>query len=182
MGRDKAFVGYLGRPLIAHVIERLRPQAEGLAISANGDPERFSTFGCPVLPDARADRPGPLAGIAAGLTWAQAEGFEAVLTAPCDAPFVPGDLGARLIAAGVPAMAEGPDGVEPLFALWPVAARAEVEEALERGEGAVHRLLARLGARSVPIPTSMPGWWLNLNDEPELRAAESAQLTGNVGS
>ena len=36
-GADKAFVTLAGRPLIAHVLDRLEPQVERVLISANGD-------------------------------------------------------------------------------------------------------------------------------------------------
>ena len=45
-GADKGFVTLAGRPMLAHAIERLRPQCESLAISANGDATRFASFAC----------------------------------------------------------------------------------------------------------------------------------------
>ena len=50
-GVDKGLVLLAGRPMIAHAIERLRPQCARLAISANGDPARFAQFGLPVMAD-----------------------------------------------------------------------------------------------------------------------------------
>jgi molybdopterin-guanine dinucleotide biosynthesis protein A len=47
MGTDKALVTLSGRPMIEHVIARLGPQVEALAISANGDPARFGPS-CPM--------------------------------------------------------------------------------------------------------------------------------------
>ena len=49
-GRDKGLLMLGGRPLLAHVIDRLSPQVAGMALNANGDPDRFSGFGLPVLP------------------------------------------------------------------------------------------------------------------------------------
>ncbi|MEL6210433.1 MAG: NTP transferase domain-containing protein, partial [Pseudomonadota bacterium] len=40
-GGDKALLALAGRPLLAHVIDRLAPQVERLALNANGDPARF---------------------------------------------------------------------------------------------------------------------------------------------
>jgi molybdenum cofactor guanylyltransferase len=174
MGRDKALVDFAGRPMIAHAIERLAPQVDGLAISANGDAARFDHFGLPVLPDARADHPGPLAGIVAGLRFAADRGRLLLATTPCDAPFAPRDLVARLRGDdALPAVARSPEGVEPLFALWPVASLGRVEAALAAGDASVWRLLAALGAREVDIP-AIPGerWWLNLNAPDELAAAD----------
>ena len=69
-GTEKAFLDLDGRPLIAHVVERLRPQVGALVISANGDPARFDFLGLPVVADPFPDFAGPLAGILAGLAFA----------------------------------------------------------------------------------------------------------------
>ena len=66
-GADKALLSLGGRPLIRHVVERLSPQVEELAISGRTS---HSGFGLPVLADAQIERFGPLAGVAAGLAWA----------------------------------------------------------------------------------------------------------------
>ncbi|MCY4169237.1 MAG: NTP transferase domain-containing protein, partial [Rhodobacter sp.] len=47
-GGDKTLLTLGDRPVLAHVIERLRRQVGAMALSANGDPERFSGFGIPV--------------------------------------------------------------------------------------------------------------------------------------
>jgi molybdopterin-guanine dinucleotide biosynthesis protein A len=141
-GGDKGLILLGGRPILAHVIERLRPQGDALALNANGDPARFAAFGLPVLPDSVGGYPGPLAGVLAGLDWAAAEGAAAIVTAAADTPFFPRDLAARLAAAageaGTPlAMAvtpgEGGPDRHPTFGLWPVALRDDLRAALGRG-------------------------------------------------
>lgn len=67
---DKALRPLARRPLLAHVAARIAPQADRLAVKANGDPARFDGFGLPVLRDDIADHPGPLAGILAAMNWA----------------------------------------------------------------------------------------------------------------
>ena len=177
MGRDKAFVDFRGEPLVGHAIKRLAPQVARVAISANGDPQRFAAFGAPVLPDVSSGHPGPLAGILAGLKFfARENGFEAIVTVPCDAPFAPRDLVARLVAArraeGA-VVAASTRGVEPLFALWPLAAADAVEAALAQGDASVWRLLEGIGAAQVDIPVGRGAdWTLNLNAPEELAAAE----------
>ena len=100
MGAEKALLALAGRPLIAHVVERLRPQVDELFINANGDAARFRSFGCAVVADeAGADLAGPLAGVSAAIAFARARGFSLLATAPCDAPFLPLDLVARLATA-----------------------------------------------------------------------------------
>ena len=50
-GGDKGLLPLAGRPILARVIDRLRPQVDALALNANGDPARFAPFGLPVVPD-----------------------------------------------------------------------------------------------------------------------------------
>jgi molybdopterin-guanine dinucleotide biosynthesis protein A len=140
-GGDKALVQLGGRPLISHVIARLAPQCTRLALSANGDASRFSTFGLPVVADRIADHPGPLAGILAGLDYAAETGAEAIVTAAVDTPFLPLDLVVRLKAAAAGsglALAGSADDagrlrVHPTFGLWPVRLRHQLRAALESG-------------------------------------------------
>ena len=71
-GADKSLLPLAGRPILAHVIERLGPQLADLVIVANGDLSRFAAFGLPVVADRVAGHAGPLAGIHAGIAWAKA--------------------------------------------------------------------------------------------------------------
>ena len=100
-GVDKGLQSWQGRPLVAHVLDGLRPQVSRLLISANRHLDDYAAFGHAVL----ADPPGlafagPLAGMLAALqtlpddTW--------LLTAPCDTPQPPTDLAARLLEAAGP--------------------------------------------------------------------------------
>src|SRR5215475_16220730 len=38
-----------GKPMLTHVIERLRPQVSDLVLNANGDVSRFAAFGLPMV-------------------------------------------------------------------------------------------------------------------------------------
>jgi len=93
---DKGFVELAGRPLVAHVIARLAPQVATIVINANRNTERYAALGYPVVADAIGGFAGPLAGLHAGLGTI-ATPF--VATCPCDSPFLPDDLVARLAAA-----------------------------------------------------------------------------------
>jgi len=154
-GDDKALLPLAGRPLVAHVVERLRPQVDLLALNANGDSGRFACLGLPVIADGFPDFPGPLAGLLAGLEWAAEMGADAVVTAAVDTPFLPRDLVARLdaAAAGAGAVAavaatRGPEGLtlHPTFGLWPVERRAALAEALATGSRRVRDWSAACGA------------------------------------
>lgn len=98
-GGDKPLRLLAGRPMLDHVLERLRPQVAALALSANGDGARFAAWGLPVLADPLPDFPGPLAGILAGMEWVAAQGGQWMVSAPGDSPLLPGDYVASLWAA-----------------------------------------------------------------------------------
>lgn len=100
-GVDKGLQLLEGRPLVAHVIERLAPQAQTLLISANRNLDRYAAFGHCVLADPPGfEFAGPLAGMLAALDAIPDETW--LLTAPCDAPSLPADLAQRLLVAATP--------------------------------------------------------------------------------
>ena len=179
-GGDKALLPLAGRPILAHVVARLAPQVDVLALNANGDPARFAAFGLPVLPDPLPDHPGPLAGLLAGLDWAAAVGADTLVTTPVDTPFLPTDLVAALCAAaardGLPsaaAVTPGPTGPErhPLSALWPVAARAPLRAALAAGTRRVRDFADTLGCADAGMAAADA--FRNLNTRADLAEAEA---------
>jgi len=95
-GIDKGWVELAGKPMIAHVLARFAPQVATVLINANQNAERYAVFGHPVVADEVGGFAGPLAGLHAGLTVARTV---YAATVPCDSPFLPLDLVARLMAA-----------------------------------------------------------------------------------
>jgi molybdopterin-guanine dinucleotide biosynthesis protein A len=184
-GGDKPLRPLAGRPLLAHVLERLRPQVSGLLLNANGDAARFAGFGLPVIADGIPDYPGPLAGILAALDWAAdswtgpgQERPEWIVSVPGDSPFIPADLVARLhaarLAAGVPmACARSGGWSHPPVALWPVALRQPLRDALESGERKIDRWTARFGCASAEWPAAPFDPFFNANTPEELAEAEA---------
>jgi len=182
-GREKALLDLAGRPMLAHVIERLAPQVSRLAINANGDPARFAAFGRPVIADQTADYPGPLAGILAGLRWASAVAPRSAFlaTVSSDAPFIPLDLVARLAdasAGGDIIAAQSRGAVHPVVALWPLGIALRLERALATGQRGVQRWAEMEGMRRVDFaPTSVEGHtidpFFNVNTPEELAEAET---------
>lgn len=139
-GGDKCLLELAGKPLLTHVIERLKPQTGGLVLNANGDPGRFASFGLPVIADPVDGFAGPLAGVLAGFTWAKENAPQArwIVTAATDTPFFPQDLVARLLDATkgqYPAIALASSGgrMHPVFGLWPTALMDDLHQALEDG-------------------------------------------------
>ncbi len=140
-GQDKALLKLGGQSLLSLVQDRLVPQVERFAISANGDAARFGA-GVDVLPDLHSQ--GPLSGILAGLDWAAARGATAIVSVAVDTPFFPPDLVPRLClaaegtASGVAFAASGGRD-HPTFSLWPVGLRDELRGFL--GSGAKPRIM-----------------------------------------
>jgi molybdopterin-guanine dinucleotide biosynthesis protein A len=93
---DKGLVELDGQALVAHVVARLAPQVATIVVNANRNAERYARYGYPVVADAVEGYAGPLAGLDAGL---RAATTPYVVTTPCDSPFLPADLVARLAQA-----------------------------------------------------------------------------------
>lgn len=180
-GGDKSLRALQGRPILAHVIERLRPQVEAMALNANGDPTRLANWGLPVIPDSVDGFAGPLAGVLAGLDWAAERGGAGIVTVAADTPFFPADLADRLVAGaeaqGTPiALAATPEGDRinrhPTFGLWPVALRDDLRDALNEGLRKVVLWTDRHGAATVPFPTEPFDPFFNINTPEDLATAE----------
>jgi molybdopterin-guanine dinucleotide biosynthesis protein A len=184
-GGDKPLRLLGGRPLLDHVLDRVRPQVAGVILNANGDPARFAAYGLPVVADPLPDFPGPLAGVLAALDWAAAHRPEVatVLSVPGDGPFLPPDLVARLqaarAAAGVPMACAASGGwTHPPIALWPVALRGELREALLAGEKKIDRWTARFGCATAEWPTDPIDPFFNANAPEDLARAEALLHAG----
>lgn len=179
-GGDKCLRPLDGRPILAHVAARLRPQVRILALNANGAPGRFAAAGLKVLPDRVPGNPGPLAGVLAGLLWArrQAPALAWLLSVPGDAPFLPLDLAARLKAAQAAsgasiAVAASAGRRHPVAALWaldlaPALRRALVGEAVHK----VERFIERYPNVTVSWPDVPVDPFFNVNRPTDLLAAE----------
>ncbi|KQP24197.1 molybdenum cofactor guanylyltransferase MobA [Methylobacterium sp. Leaf100] len=189
-GGDKALRTLCGRTLLDRVVERFAPQcAAGLILNANGDPARFLEFSGPVVPDGVPGNPGPLAGILAALDHAARlhPGVGHVASVTGDAPFLPVDLVARLSAAlGDASITSAPIAGSPIamaasngrehftVALWPVALRAALHDALVvRAERRVGAFLRAHGAVPVDWPAEPLDPFWNINTPEDLAAAEA---------
>lgn len=178
-GGEKAIAMLQGRALLLWATQRLQDSCEVVAVNARpntGAATLAQGQGFTVLHDAPGDASGPLAGVKVGLQWAIRRGARTLAVSPCDAPLLPAELFARLLAAASDgaAMAETPAGLEPLCAVWPVSALADVTAALAHGaHPPTWRLLDSLGARHVRFEDAAA--FMNLNTPADL-AAVAARL------
>ena len=170
-GPDKPLLTVGGRTMLAAVIAAL--DLAHIAISANGDPARFASFGLPVLPDGAFQGQGPLAGVLAGLEWAASLGMTALLTAPGDMPFLPKGLACALAPA--PAGVSSHGQRHHLVALWPVASMSCLRRLLSApGRRQVGYFAECIGMRYVDfaVPTGDP--FANVNTRDELMRARAS--------
>lgn len=158
---DKGLLDLDGKPMIVHVAERLGPQVSRIVVNANGDPERFAGLGLDVVADTIGGFVGPLAGILAGMRWAAAHQPAArdVVSVSTDAPFLPGDLVERLLAARSAAsngeriaLARSEGNFHPVIGLWPVDLADDLEAALTSGVRKVLAWTDRHGTLGVDFP------------------------------
>jgi molybdenum cofactor guanylyltransferase len=178
-GGDKNLRLLGGKPMLAHIIERAKPQVDVLVLNANGDPQRFAAFGLPVIGDSVTGFAGPLAGVLAGLDWAAATLPEAELVASfaTDAPFFPRDLVNQLVVAleegGFDlACAQSNGQAHPVFGLWPVTLREELRNSLAGGLRKVDQWTARYKLVEVEFRAEPVDPFFNANRPDDLAEAE----------
>jgi len=179
-GGDKGFKTVGGKPILTHVIDRLKDQCTGLVLNANGDLSRLAPFGLPIAADEVQDFAGPLAGLLAGLDWIAAHQPQVAfaLSAPTDTPFLPEDLVASLTstqqetgAAIVVAVSGGP--THPVIALWALSLRVDLRKALfEEKMHKVGLFIARHQVTYADWPVEPYDPFFNANEPQDLEEAE----------
>ena len=182
---DKCFAPLAGKPVLAHVIARLKPQVAALAINANDEPSRFASFGLPIIADRIEGHAGPLAGLHAALAWAKESGanIRHVVTVACDTPFLPDDLVERFLAALEETgreccVARSAEGVHPVIGLWPIAIAGKLEAALDQGQRKASAWAEQQGAVEVFFPPTQIGGraidpFFNINRPEDLAEADA---------
>ncbi len=138
---DKCLMQLNGKTLLTHAIDRLTPQVDKLILSINGDPDRFSEYNIPKITDQIEGFAGPLAGIHAGMKWAQENTPETqyIATIATDTPFFPDDL-VNQFRNHIPKdneaiiLATSKGRKHPVIGLWPVSLVNELETALKNNE------------------------------------------------
>jgi molybdopterin-guanine dinucleotide biosynthesis protein A len=173
MGRDKALLPFGGcGTLTEYQYRRLLPLFDRVRISAKE--EKFP-FDAPLIPDC-SETYSPMVALASILEAIESDG---VFLLGVDMPFVPRELITAMRerfdpARGTILAAKGPQGVEPLCALYPRSLLPEVRNNLKHGH---HRLRELLKATDAELfPWEDPRAFRNLNRPEEyLRATEQAE-------
>lgn len=168
-GVDKGLQLLEGRPMAARAIERLAPQVEAIVVNANQNLDAYRAFGYPVVSDAVGGFAGPLAGLHAGL---QAARTALAVTVPCDSPFLPVDLVARLRAAleandADLAVAKTGAQPHPVFCLVQCRVLPHLEAFLREGGRKIDAWYASLGVIEVSFD-DQPQAFSNINTREEL--------------
>lgn len=169
-GVDKGLVPLRGKPMVAWVLERLAPQAGEIVINANQNSAAYAAFGYRVVPDAIGGFAGPLAGLHAGLA---AVTGELAVTVPCDSPFLPLDLVARLhqaLGENDLAVAKTGEQPHPVFSLVRRAVRAHLGAFLAGGGRKIDAWYASLRVIEVPFDDEADAF-RNINTREELGQA-----------
>ncbi|WP_019996355.1 molybdenum cofactor guanylyltransferase [Aureimonas ureilytica] len=117
-----------GRTMAERALQPLRDRTERLFVSTDR-PALFEPLGLLAVEDGRPERLGPLAGLAAlhRAIRRETEDPFRLLVVPGDTPFLPDDLGARLLTGAAPGhvrIAASRGRWQPTIALWPGEALA----------------------------------------------------------
>lgn len=171
-GQDKGLLEFAGRPIIEHILEAISPQAGAVIINANRNLQHYSKYGQPVISDKMADYQGPLAGFAAALA---ASSTDYILTIPCDGPFVPADLIARMSRAMLDQHAElavAHDGqrMQPVYALIPRTLESSLQQFLDSGDRKIDRWYA-LHTTALADFSDVADTFFNINTDDDRRLA-----------
>jgi len=171
-GLDKGLQPFRGRPMAAHVLARLAPQVGLIAVNANRELDAWRAFGHPVFEDRIGGFAGPLAGLHAAMCFARTPW---IVTAPCDSPFLPPDLVARLASAALAqcaqvAVARTGEQPPPVFALAQRALLGHLEAFLATGRRRIDAWYAPL--RVVEVDFEDEQAFVNINTVDDLRRHE----------
>lgn len=178
MGGGKPQRRLAGRTLLSHALDRARGYGAPVAVGVRSAHQLTEGGDC-VLDDTKIV--GPLASLSAGFAWALTAGADHLLTLPCDAPFLPGDLRARLAARlgsnDLVALPRSSGQLHPASGLWRVSAREYLAPYLATGRRSLLGFAEYAGAEYAGF--AVEDWgaperdpFFNVNTPDDLRTAE----------
>ncbi len=173
-GADKAALQVGGISFLARARAALKP-AVRIAVAGGARVEAAAADGLPVLADPIANA-GPLAGLAAGLAWAEAGGADWLISAPVDAPFLAANAYERLLAAvgdDIDIVIAAADGRSHwLAAAWRPSLAMAARNALNGEDLAVAGFVRAHRWKTLALKTA-PNMFLNVNAPADLAAANA---------
>lgn len=176
IGGEKALLRLRGKPLVQWVLEAVRTQSDEVLINANANEAAYVAYGCRVVADVIPDRAGPLAGLQAAMMCARNEWVASV---PCDTPFLPHDLIAKLadsIDGADAAVAVAGGRRHPTIALYRKSVLSRLNAYLASGERKAGGWLATLDLREAVFDDADS--FANINTPEELGAFERGVVSG----
>jgi molybdopterin-guanine dinucleotide biosynthesis protein A len=162
-GTDKAMLCLPeGDTLLARLVRLLTPAVREVVLIGRHD-QAYPSVSCRLLPDTIAGA-GPLAGLDAALTAGVAPWCFLVA---CDMPHLGRELlyflADRRTSDACVVVPASRSGIEPTAALYACRCQKEVRAALDRGERALHRMVAGLRHNVVELPALLAAQLTNVN-------------------
>jgi molybdopterin-guanine dinucleotide biosynthesis protein A len=177
-GIDKGLIPFRGKALIESTIQALQNQVGQILINANRNITEYAHYGYQVISDETPDFSGPLAGFSAGLKNCKTP---YLLTAPCDSPLMPSDLGSKLaqelerigceLVYASTKEADGKIWAQPVFCLMRTDVQNSLKEFLSKGDLKIDRWFKDLRASTVIFENTKA--FTNVNTPEELHYLES---------
>jgi molybdenum cofactor guanylyltransferase len=179
-GEPKAFTPLAGQAMIHHVLQRLRPQVDGVLLCVDEAEPRFAALGGTLVIDIVRSHRGPLTGLCSALRALETDATtQWLVLVPCDAPFLPHDLADRLLDAALAqatlvATAHYEGHAQPTFSAWHMDTLPAIEAAvLNRGQGGLMHMLDQLPHALVDWSPRQPPPFFNVNTPAERDLADN---------
>lgn len=174
---EKALAQLADMPLVEHVFRRLAPQVSKIWLNLASQIDCPKNIHAVLIEDATSKRNGPLAGVLSALRAASHEGFQWLLIAPCDTPFLPLDLGAKLVQGCLDSesqlgIARSQGWNHPSLSIWHTALLAPLEDAvINHSRGGFKQFYPDTRHCFVEWQSDQYDPFLNINSPREIEAA-----------
>lgn len=172
--QDKGLVSFKGRPMVSYAIAALAPLVDHIVINANRSSEQYRQFGWPVVADQTDGFEGPLAGVLASMTHADAD---VLLVIPCDSPLIKAEHLQKLLVARAEndadvAVAFDGERLHPVFLAIKTTLKTSLQDYLASGQRKMAVWLEQQNMVQVDF-SNEPEIFSNINTMAELSALEA---------
>jgi molybdopterin-guanine dinucleotide biosynthesis protein A len=177
-GQDKGLVQFQAQIMIAHTLSRIGPQVDTLVINANRNLDSYRALGHAVITDSNQDFMGPLAGILSALHHFD---DDILLVVPCDCPWLPLDLAARMQACMLDnqtdiVVASDGEQEQPVVLLIKANMAQSIQDYLDAGERKL-KAWYRSHHFSVCAFTDNPNAFININTHEQISQLSRSHLS-----